>query len=976
MRKIDILLRSILCFTLPYSISLAAQSKSTKPSPAQEKSTKAAPAEDTPKYKNAALPIDDRVADLLSRMTLEEKISQIAPAGDNRVHVIDPTGTYTDQTASAAMSRWWDADLVFPARKAALLRNGVQRYLKEKTRLGIPELFMGEALHGFMEYGSTSFPQALSLASTWDLELVHQVFTAAGDEAGSAGIGQVFSPVLDIARDPRWGRTEETYGEDPFLASRMGVAAITGLQGDSFAIDRHHVVATAKHFAVHGQPEGGTNTAPGNYSERIIRENFLVPFQAAIEEAHAGSVMASYNEIDGVPSHINPCLLDKVLRQEWGFRGYVTSDGNGLQMLTETHHIAANNADAARMALAAGVDYDLSDGSVYRTLLWQVKQGTVSEAMVNRAVSRVLTTKFRLGLFDNPYVDPDYAEKTTNGAAHRALALKTAQKAVILLKNEKNLLPLDLAKLKTIAVIGPNAAGVHLGGYSRDPLHGISILQGIKDRVGTKANVVYAEGCKITDQNDWHGWFANDVKLIDPATQQDSVKAAAEAAKKADVAILVVGENESTNREAWAENHLGDRDSLELLGAQNDLVKAVVETGTPTVVLLINGRPLSINYISEKVPAILEGWYLGQEGGTAAANVIFGDVNPGGKLPITFPHSVGDLPDFYNHKPSANRNYAFSTRKPLYPFGYGLSYTTFKFDNLRVEPAQIISGGTAKVSVDVTNSGSREGDEVPQLYIHQRVAEVTQPVMQLKAFQRITLKPGEKKTVEFTITPEMLSMLNLEMHRVVEPGVFEVMVGPSSDQTSTIALTVLGPHGETGKPLPPPPPAGSESGIVSTFDDGKVGANYGSWITSTDEVIGGKSKSSIEISQPGANGSNGALKISGEIIPGGGQFAFAGAMFAPGSAPMEPVNLSGKKEISFWAKGDGDSYMLVVLTASRSGQNGMPAMTQFVAGKEWKQFTFPFSTFQTDGSDLSALLFAASQPPGKFAFEIDDVEIK
>ena len=649
MKKIDILPRSVLCLIVLCSISITAQDKPKVAPP------KVVPADNTPIYKNPNLPIDDRVADLLWRMTLEEKIGQIAPPADRTTHVIDPTGTFTDESASAMMNRWYDPDLVFPARKAAILRNGVQRYLKEKTRLGIPQLFMGEALHGFMEYGSTSFPQALSLASTWDPDLVHQVFTAAGDEAGSAGLGQVFTPVLDIARDPRWGRTEETYGEDPFLAARIGVAAITGLQGDSFLINRHHVVATAKHFAVHGQPEGGTNTAPGNYSERIIRENFLVPFQAAIRQAHAGSVMASYNEIDGVPSHINHWLLDKVLRQEWGFRGYVTSDGNGLQMLSEIHHIAANNADAARMALAAGVDYDLSDGSVYRTLVWQVKAGTVSEAMVDRAVARVLATKFRLGLFDNPYVDPDYAEKTTNNAEHRALALKTAQEALILLKNEKNLLPLDLMKLKTIAVIGPNAEGVHLGGYSRDPVHGVSILEGIKDRVGTKVNVVYAEGCKITDQNDWHGWFANDVKLINPATQQDSVKAAAEVAKKADVAILVVGENESTNREAWAENHLGDRDSLELLGAQNDLVKAVVETGTPTVVLLINGRPLSLNYITEKVPAILEGWYLGQEGGAAAANVIFGDVNPGGKLPITFPHSIGDLPDFYNHKPSANR---------------------------------------------------------------------------------------------------------------------------------------------------------------------------------------------------------------------------------------------------------------------------------------------------------------------------------
>jgi len=928
------------------------------------------------KYRNANLAIDDRVADLLSRMTLEEKVQEVCGGGVGRAEVIDPTGTYTTESARAILNRWWDPDIVFPARKAAILRNGVQRYLKEKTRLGIPEVFMGEALHGFMEYGSTSFPQALGLASTWDPELVHQVFAAAGDEARSAGVGQVFTPVLDIARDPRWGRTEETYGEDPYLASRMGVAAITGLQGDSFAIDVHHVLATAKHFAVHGQPEGGTNTAPGNYSERIIRENFLVPFHAAVQDAHVGSVMASYNEIDGVPSHINHWLLDRVLRQEWGFPGYVVSDGDGLQMLVGTHHVAANKAEAARLALAAGVDYDLSDGSVYRTLLWQVSTGTVSEAELNRAVARVLRTKFRLGLFDNPYVDPDYAEKTTNNAAHRALAQKAAEKAIVLLKNEKNLLPLDLSKLKTIAVIGPNAEGIHLGGYSREPAHGVSIVQGIRDRVGSKAKVIYAEGCKITDaKNDWHGWFANDVKLVDPATQQESVKAAADAAKQADIAIVVVGENESTNREAWAENHLGDRDSLDLLGAQNDLVKAVVETGTPTVVLLINGRPLSINYIAEHVPAIVEGWYLGQEGGTAAANVLFGDVNPGGKLPITFPHSVGDLPDFYNHKPSANRGYAFSTRKPLFPFGYGLSYTTFKFENLRVEPQQIITDGTAKVSVDVTNTGSREGDEIPQLYIHQRVASVTQPVMKLEGFQRITLKAGETKSVAFTITPEMLSMLNVDMHRVVEPGVFDVMVGPSSDQTSSVILSVVGPHGETGKPVQAPPPSGSESGVVSTFDEGKVAANYGAWVINTDTMSGGKSTASMKVMQPGANGSSGALQVDGEIVPGP-QFTWAGVMFSPGGAPMEPANLSNKKGIGFWAKGDGRTYTLVVLTESRSGQNGLPAMTRFVAGSEWKAYTFPLSTFQTDGSDLSGLAFVAAQSPGKFEFEIDQVEIK
>jgi beta-glucosidase len=931
-----------------------------------------------PKYRNANLPIEDRVADLLARMTLEEKVQEITAGGEGQAQVIDPTGTFTAEQARAALAQWSNPDYAFTPRDSALLRNAMQRYAREKTRLGIPVLFMGEALHGFVEYHSTSFPQALGLASTWDPELVHRVFSAAGDEAGSRGMDQVWAPVLDIARDPRWGRTEETYGEDPYLASRMAVAAVTGLQGDSWSIDRHHVMATAKHFAVHGQPEGGTNTAPGNYSERVIRENFLIPFQAAVQEGGVGSLMASYNEIDGVPSHVNRWLLERVLRQEWGFRGFVTSDGDGLQMLVSTHRVAANKAEAARLAIAAGVDYDLSDGSVYRTLVQQVKQGSVPLADVDRAAARLLAAKFRLGLFENPYVDPDYAERTTSSAEHRQLAEKAAAEVVVLLKNEKNLLPLDLEKTKTIAVIGPNAADVHLGGYTREPAHGVSILDGIRQRVGSKANVVYAEGCKITSARPgFRGWFDENVQLIDPKTQADSIHAAAEAARKADVAILVVGENESTNREAWAETHLGDRDSLDLLGAQNDLVKAVVETGTPAVVLLLNGRPLSINYIAEHVPAVLEGWYLGQEGGTAAAKVLFGDVNPGGKLPITFPHSVGDLPDFYNRKPSTDRGYAFGNKKPLYAFGYGLSYTTFKFDNLRVEPSHIGIGGTAKVTVDITNTGKREGDEVPQLYVHQKIASVTRPIKQLQAFRRITLQPGEKRAVEFTVTPAMLSMLNLDMHRVVEPGVFEIMVGPSSDQTSTVDLAVTGVHGETGLPLLPPPPEGSESGVVSTFDDLKVSAAYGSWTAASDAMNGGKSKIAIEAVEHGANGTKGALKVSGEVILGG-LYPWAGAMFSPGAAAPgrepEPVNLSNKKTISFWAKGDGKMYALALLTERNSGQ--MPAIKLFTAGPEWKQYTFSFASFQTDGSDLSALLFAHAQIPGKFEFELDELEIR
>jgi beta-glucosidase len=937
-----------------------------------------APSPATPRYKNAALPIADRVADLLPRMTLEEKVYQLTGGWDSKIEVVDPTGTFTTETARKTLSAEWGAEVKFTPRQAAILRNGVQRYLREKTRLGIPAMFLGEALHGYMEYGSTSFPQALGLAATFDPALVKRVFTAVGDEAGSRGAGQVFSPVLDMAHDPRWGRTEEGYGEDPYLIARMGVAAIEGLQGDSFSIDRHHVLATAKHFAVHGVPEGGTNTAPGNISERVIRETYLVPFQAAVQEAHVGSVMASYNEIDGVPNHINHWLLDKVLRQEWGFDGYLTSDGDGLQMLVGTHHVAYNFADAARQGLAAGIDYDLSEGTVYSTLVEQVKQGLVPESEVDRAVGRVLAAKFRLGLFDNPYVDPDYAEKVNNSAEHKKLAAEAARKVIVLLKNDKNLLPLDVTKLKTIAVIGPNAADVHLGGYSRDPGYGVSVLDGIKAKVGDKAKVLYAEGCKITTApQGFRGWWANDVQLVDAKTQTASIQSAVDAAKKADVSILVVGENESTNREAWAENHLGDRDSLDLLGAQNDLVKAVVDTGKPVVVLLLNGRPLSVNYIAEHVAAILEGFYLGEEGGTAAADVLFGDANPGGKLPITFPHTVGALPDYYNHKPSANRSYEFSTREPLFPFGYGLSYTTFKFDNLKVDPPQIMQAGTAKVSIDVTNTGTREGDEVPQFYIHQRVASVTQPVMQLKGFERIALKPGEKRTVTFTVTPDMLSILNIDMHRVVEPGVFDMMVGPSSEKTATVKLTVTGAEGETGKPAAMAPvPAGSENNMVSNFDEGKVSAAYGMWIAANDTMNGGKSNSKLDAIEPGAAGTKGAMQVSGELVPGG-PFVFAGALFSPGAAPMRPVNLSKKSGISFWAKGDGQTYTLLVLTEARSGQSGEPpAMTSFTAGSEWKQYSFPFSTFETDGSDISGIGFIRAQEPGKFQFAIDEVEIK
>lgn len=755
---------------------------------AQTGTSSAKPPSGTADYKNPNLSVEQRTADLLPRMTLEEKVEQLRGGRTASYGIVDPTGKFTQESIQGNFRQIYAMHARLSPYDQAVYRNALQRYAVEKTRLGVPQIFQDEALHGYTAEGATSFPQATALASTWDPEFIEGVFTAIADEAASAGINQVFAPVLDLARDPRWGRTEETYSEDAYLCSRIGVAAIKGLQGKDFMIDRRHVLATAKHYAAHGEPQGGRNRAPANYSERTLREVFLVPFQAAVREAQVGSVMSSYGEINGgIPCHINRWLLDTVLRQEWGFPGYVTSDGGGLEMLVATHHIAADYAGAARMALAAGVDYDRSRGDVYETLADQVRAGKVSESEVDRAVSRILAMKFRLGLFENPYVDPEYARRITNCEEHRKLALEAAQKAIILLKNEGNLLPLDLNKLKTIAVIGPNAADVHLGGYSRPSPGGISILEGIRTRVGPSARVLFAEGCQIITAAQGN----NNPELPDPKTQMESIRAATELARKSDVAILVIGGNEATCHESWGDNHRGDVDSLDLIGFQNQLVHAVIETRTPIVVFLINGRPLSINYLAEHVPAILEGWYLGQEGGTAAAQVLFGDVNPGGKLTITFPRSVGDLPAYYNHKPSAEQPYLFEDRSPLFPFGHGLSYTTFKFSNLNLSPAQISREGKTTVSVDVTNTGSREGDEVAQLYIRDQVSSVTRPVKELKGFQRIHLKPGQTQTVQFQLTPAELGFYNADMKWVVEPGGFEIMAGASSVSTISTSLEVL-----------------------------------------------------------------------------------------------------------------------------------------------------------------------------------------
>ena len=660
-------------------------------------------AQTAPPYLDPKLPVEQRVADVLSRMTLDEKVAQMVGAWENRQFFKDPQALFVDEKGN-----------FLPDRAAVLLKNGLgelsrpstgrdpralaeftntmQKWVKQNTRLGIPLLFHDECLHGHVAPKGTSYPQAIALASTWDTELVHEVFTATAAEVRASGVQHCLAPVLDLARDPRWGRTEETYGEDPYLVSHIGLAAIQGFQGTTAVIDKSHVMATAKHFAVHGQPEAGTNVAPGNYSERVVREYFLKPFEVAVKDGHIRTVMPSYNEIDGIPSHSNKHLLDDILRQEWGFQGLVVSDYFGITELKTIHHIVAANEPAARYAIDAGVDMELPFAAAYPTLIDQIKQGKVSEAAVDRAVKRILRAKFMAGLFDDPYVNPDYAEKITNSPEHQKLALKAAHEAVILLKNQDNLLPLSRTKYKHIAVIGPNAADVHLGGYSDKPGRGISVLQGIKDKIGSTAEILYAEGCKITES--YPDWDADTVVLGDPALNAKRIEEAAKVAANADVIILALGGNEQTSREAWAPDHKGDRDSLDLLGNQDDLVKAVLGTGKPVVVFLQHGRPNSINYIAEHVPAILEGWYLGQEGGTAVADVLFGDYNPGGKLPITVPRSVGQLPDYYYHKPSAKREYLGSTTEPLFPFGWGLSYSTFKYSIPQSSPRFYRSAGT------------------------------------------------------------------------------------------------------------------------------------------------------------------------------------------------------------------------------------------------------------------------------------------
>lgn len=772
-----------------------------------------APQSQTPTYKDASQPIDARVEDLLKRMTLEEKVAQMVTIWEHKGTIQTPQGDFDPAKASKAFpnglgqiarpsdKRGVEAPATGGAGAAgaaagvsnrtatetARYINAAQRWSIENTRLGIPMIFHEEALHGYTAPGATSFPQSIALASTFDPALVERVFSVASREMRARGAQLALAPVVDVTRDLRWGRVEETYGEDPHLVGEMGLAAIRGFQGTTLPLAPDKVFVTLKHMTGHGQPENGTNIGPANISERTLRENFFPPFERAVEELPIGAVMASYNEIDGLPSHANKWLLDDVLRKEWGFKGVIVSDYFAIREMVTRHKMFADIKDSAARAIDAGVDIETPDGEGYVHLPELVKEGRVSMDQIDTAVRRVLTMKFQAGLFENPYVDEAAAAGKTNTPDAIALAREAAQKSIVLLKNDKKILPLDATKLDRVAVIGTHARDTPIGGYSDIPNHVVSVLEGMQSAGKGQFAVDYAEGVRLTKSR---SWSADAVDLVEPEINAKLADEAVATAQGADVIVMVLGDNEQLSREAWADNHLGDRASLDLVGPQDELARRIFALGKPVVVVLLNGRPLAVNYLAENAPALVEGWYLGEQTGHGVADVLFGKVNPGGKLPVTFARHVGQLPMFYNHKPTSRRGYLFDTTKPLYPFGYGLSYTTFEMSAPRFAKSTIGAGETVRVSVDVRNTGRRAGDEVVQLYVRDDHASITRPVIELKHFERVTLKPGERRTVNFNLTSRDLSLWNVDMKRVVEPGTFTVSAGPDSVQLKSATLTV------------------------------------------------------------------------------------------------------------------------------------------------------------------------------------------
>lgn len=747
-----------------------------------------------PVYKQASAPIEERVKDLVGRMTPEEKIGQLCcPLGwemyTKTKEGVGPSDLYKKRMQETPIGSFWAVLRADPwTRKtletglnpelAAQALNALQKYAVEETRLGIPVLFAEECPHGHMAIGTTVFPTSLSQASTWNAELIRRMGETIALEARLQGTNIGYGPVLDIAREPRWSRMEETFGEDPVLTSRLGVAFMEGMQGKA-QNDGKHLFSTLKHFAAYGIPEAGQNGARANIGIRQLFSDYLPPFKKAVE-AGAGTIMTSYNSIDGIPCTAHSYLLNDVLRGEWGFDGFVYSDLTSIEGITGAG-VAKDNKEAAVLALKAGVDMDLGGNAYGKNLRQALDEGRITEADLDKAVSNILRLKFRMGLFENPYVSPEQARKTVRSEAHRQLAREVARQGIVLLKNN-GILPLK-KEIGSLAVIGPNADMLYnqLGDYTapQSPENVVTVLEGIRNTVSPSTRVTYVKGCAVRD------------------TTATDIPAAVRAARAADAVIVVVGGSSARDFKtqyvetgaATVSTDAGrtlpdmdcgegyDRSTLRLLGDQEKLVEAVAAAGKPLIVVYIQGRTLNMNLAAEKGDALLTAWYPGEQGGTAVADVLFGDYNPAGRLPVSVPRREGQLPLFYSQ--GKRRAYVEGEATPLYAFGYGLSYTQFEYSGLEMQEGngqEVLQ----TVSCTVTNSGDRDGEEVVQLYINDPVASVSQAPILLKAFERIFLKKGESKKVTFILRAEDLSLYNREMKHVVEPGEFRVMIGAAS----------------------------------------------------------------------------------------------------------------------------------------------------------------------------------------------------
>ena len=766
-----------------------------------------------PVYKNPNLKPEERAKDLLGRMTIDEKIAQLGCIwGDNK-RVMFTNGRFDAKKAALYYKNGMgfvarpNEDL-FPKvpshhpalhpREAAELYNQIQRYFVEQTRLGIPVIAHDEGVHGQLSQDATVFPAPMALGSTWDEGLMARIGSITAREIRSKGGSQCLGPVLDIVRDPRWGRTDETMGEDPYLNGRMGVAEVKAMQGINTpwaSIDQEHVGVTLKHFGVHGQSEGGHNTAPSYIDEHEARSSFFAPFRYAIKEASPMYMMITYNEIWGRPSHANRHLLQGILRGDFQYKGTIVSDYGGIAGLHNTDGMSPTLEDAAVQAFNAGLQVEFPNIEAFNYLKSALEKGLVKQEQIDAAVLQVLTDKFRLGLFEHPYVDVKKADGVNGCEAHRKVAYEAATKSMVLLKNDNNFLPLDKNQVKSIALIGPNADRCIRGGYSGYPRDTITPLRAIREKYGEQMKVLYAEGCRITDQN---SPFPAVLKALTHEQNKEKIRQAVETARQADYVVLFVGGNESTSREAYGPEAPGDLSTLDLLAGQKELIREIVALGKPTCAFVNSGTTLNLQELESLVPAVMQCWYLGQEGGYAMIDALFGDINPSGKLTISFPRDAGHIPAFYYHKPLARRGYNLGLdASPLHPFGHGLSYTTYRYSNLRINknaislPLLSKDGQGLEVSVDIENTGKRDGDEIVQMYIRDDYATLTRPVKELRGFERIHLNVGEKKTVTFHIDHESLAFWNMDNQWVVEPGTFTVFVGPSSQMNDQLKFEVL-----------------------------------------------------------------------------------------------------------------------------------------------------------------------------------------